>query len=100
MALDPQTWKAKFEHGSLHIEGVAKYPNNFSTAGLERIPDPFFERGVITYRVVFHRDKEPFCGQDLIGSVHHFERQLPADAEEIRIAIDDEYIKIPIPPAA
>jgi hypothetical protein len=30
-------WRAEFEGSILHISGVEKYPDRFSTAGLERV---------------------------------------------------------------
>jgi hypothetical protein len=95
MSAIPSSWRAEFESGALHISGVAKYPNDFSTASLERV-DSDAGSGVVSYRVVFHRDKEPFCGPDLIGPVHHFERQLPAGAARIRVAVGSEQVEFPI----
>jgi hypothetical protein len=100
MSPDPQSWKATFEDGSLHIEGVARYPNTFSTAGLERASILPPANGILAYQVVFYRDKEPFCGPDLIGPVHHFEQKLPTDAVRIRVTVDGQHVEIPIPPAA
>ena len=95
MSTTPPSWKAEFEGSTLHISGVAKYPNDFSTASLERI-DSDAGSGVVSYRVVFHRDKEPFCGPDLIGPVHYFERHLPAGAARIRVTVGSEQVEIPI----
>ena len=95
MPVIPSSWRAEFEGGALHISGVAKYPNDFSTASLERV-DFDAGSGVVSYRVVFHRDKEPFCGPDLIGPVHYFERQLPAGATHIRVAVGSELVEFPI----
>jgi hypothetical protein len=86
-------WKARFEDGRLHISGVAKYPDDFSTASLERIG---LQAGVVSYRVVFHRDKEPYCGPDLIGPVHYFERHLPEGVSRIRVTVDTEQVEFPI----
>ena len=96
MPATPPSWKAEFEGNALHISGVAKYPNDFSTASLERV-DSYARDGVVSYRVVFHRDKEPFCGPDLIGPVHHLERLLPAEAVRIRVAVGTEQVEFPIP---
>jgi hypothetical protein len=90
------SWKAEFEGSTLHISGVAKYPDDFSTAGLERITDSPAESGVVSYRVVFHRDKEHFCGPDLIGPVHHFEQHLPKGAARIRVATGTEQVEFSI----
>ncbi len=90
------SWKAEFDGSTLHISGVAEYPDDFSTAGLERTTAAVAEPGVLSYRVVFHRDKEHFCGTDLIGPVHHFERSLPAGAARIRVAVGTEQVEFPV----
>src|SRR6266853_4608229 len=86
MSTAPPSWKAEFEGNTLHISGTTRYPNDFSTASLERV-DSHSGSEVVSYRVVFHRDKEPFCGPDLIGPVHHFERHLLAGTVRIRVTV-------------
>ena len=83
--IDPH-WEARNEHEALHISGSATtFPNEYSTATLARQPDdPDFPE-LLVYRVVFHRDKEPFCDADLIGPVHYFERLSPGRKTRIRI---------------
>jgi hypothetical protein len=49
---------------------------------------------VVSYRVVFHRDKEPYCGPDLIGPVHYYERNVPPGA--IRVTAGAEQVELPI----
>src|SRR5262245_1055357 len=95
MSIVPPSWKAKVEGRTLHISGVVKYPNDFSTASLERV-DAHVASEVVSYRVVFHRDKEPFCGTDLIGPVHYYERDLPAGAARIRVIVGTKQIEFPI----
>jgi hypothetical protein len=95
MSTSPPSWKAEFEGRTLHISGIAKYPNDFSTASLERV-DLDVGAAVVSYRVVFHRDKEPFCGTDLIGPVHFYERDLPAGATRIRVTVGTEQVEFPI----
>jgi hypothetical protein len=95
MSCIPPSWKAEFEGGALHISGIVRYPNDFSTASLERV-DSHADPGVVSYRVVFHRDKEPFCGTDLIGPLHYYERNLPAGAARIRITSGTEQVEFPI----
>ncbi len=90
------SWKAERNGNTLHISGVVTYPDVFSTAGLERTPDSAAESGVLSYRVVFHRDKELFCGPDLIGPVHHVERHLPKVATRIRVVTGTEQVEFPI----
>ena len=90
----PQSWKAEFEGSTLHISGVVKYPNDFSTASLERV-DLHADPEVIGYRLVFHRDKEPFCDPNLIGAVHYYERHVPAGAARIRVAVGTAQIEFP-----
>ena len=97
MAFSSPSWQAQFEGGTLHISGTAKYPNDFSVAGLERVTVQTSEPGVVVYQIVFHRDKEPYCGSDLIGPVHHFERHLPAGITRIRVMVDGGQVEIPIP---
>ena len=95
MSTIPPSWKAEFEGRTLHISGVVKYPNDFSTASLERV-DSRVGSEVVSYRVVFHRDKEPFCLTDLIGPVHYFERDLPAAATRIRVTVGTKQVEFPI----
>jgi hypothetical protein len=71
----PFAGRAIFRDGILRVEGRARYPNDYSTATLEPLLD-----GVLAsptrqaFAVVFHRDKEPFCGPDLIGPVVYYGR--------------------------
>jgi hypothetical protein len=51
---------------------------------------------LIVYRVVFHRDKEPFCGPDLIGPVHYYELHLPRDKTRIRVIAEEGIFEFPI----
>jgi hypothetical protein len=95
MSTIPPAWKAEFEGRTLHISGVVKYPNDFSTASLERV-DSHVGSEVVSYRVVYHRDKEPFCGPDLIGPVHYYERNLPAGAACIRVTVGTKQVEFPI----
>jgi hypothetical protein len=97
MDISSSSWQAAFEDGTLHISGTAKYPNSFSVAGLERVITQTREPGVLTYRVAFYRDKEPYCDSDLIGPVHHFERHLPAGIVRIRVLFDGGQVEIPVP---
>jgi hypothetical protein len=92
----PESWKAEFEGSTLHISGVVKYPNDFSTASLERV-ESHAGSGVVCYRLEFHRDKEPFCGPDLMGQVHHRERHLPRGATRIRVEVGTGQVEFPIP---
>lgn len=61
---------------TLQVRGVARYPNDFSTATLEPMTEATLPRGTRAFRVVFHRDKEPFCDVDLIGPVTYYDRSL------------------------
>lgn len=91
-------WKAQFEDGLLHIAGDATlYPNDYSTASLARQPDDPSEPGLLVYRVVFHRDKEPFCDPDLIGPVHYYEQHLPPFRTGIRVIAQEGIFEFPIP---
>jgi len=85
---------AEFDGGTLHISGVVEYPDDFSTASLERV-DSHVGSEVVIYRVVFHRDKEPFCGPDLIGPVHYYERNLPLGVTRIRV-VGTNQVEFPI----
>jgi hypothetical protein len=79
-------WKAWFELGTLRVTGSAtRYPNDFSTASLAREPDDPTVPDLLIYRVVFHRDKEPFCGPDLMGPVSYYEQRAPVNKRRIRI---------------
>ena len=90
-------WQANFENGTLHISGNTKYPNDFSVAGLERVISSTSEPGIAVYQIVFHQDKEPYCGANLIGPVHHFESDLPPEVFLIRVLVDGSQIEIPVP---
>lgn len=91
-----QSWEVHLEGAIIHISGTAIYPNQFSTAGLERLYISE-EQGVVEYKVVFNRDKEHFCGKDLIAPVHHFERDLPLSVHHIRIHVGEEQVELRIP---
>jgi hypothetical protein len=83
-------WEARYQHGALHISGSATtFPNEYSTASLARQPDdPAFPE-LLVYRVVFCRDKEPFCDSSLVGPVHYFERLIPVGKTRIRVLAPD-----------
>jgi len=79
------SWRATWEADGLHVSGTTDlFPNDFSTVRLELGSDDG-AAGVRTYRLAFFRDKEPFCGADLIGPVHHLDRSAPARTRRIRI---------------
>ena len=62
--------------GTLQVHGSARYPNDFSTASLEPMTEGTLPRGTRAFRVVFHRDKEPFCDENRIGPVTYYDRSL------------------------
>ena len=71
----PFSGRASFRSGTLRVEGRARYPNDFSTATLQPLLDAAVASSTcLAFAVVFHRDKEPFCGPDLIGPVVYFSR--------------------------
>jgi hypothetical protein len=90
-----ETWQASWENGVLHISGITDlFPNEFSTSSLERIEND----GDLLYKIVFHRDKEPFCNSDLVGPVHYFESNLPKGIKAIKIMDGkNDHVEIPIP---
>lgn len=59
---------------TLEVRGRARYPNAFSTATLEAIDAGTRPPRTRAFRLVFHRDKEPFCDLDLIGPVTYYDR--------------------------
>ena len=66
----PFAGRAFLRRGTLRVEGRARYPNDFSTATLEPIVDgPLTSSTCRAFAIAFHRDKEPYCGLDLIGPV-------------------------------
>ena len=76
----PFAGRALWRGGTLHIEGRVRYPNDFSTATLEPVLDvPLASSTWRAFAVAFHRDKEPYCGPDLMGPVVYVSR-----AEELR----------------
>lgn len=89
------TWKAEWENGILHISGTTDlFPNEFSTSSLERV-----EAGnILSYKIIFNRDKEPFCSKELVGSVNYFENNIPTKAKSLKILGNaNEYVEIQIP---
>jgi hypothetical protein len=92
------SWTAAWEGGILHISGTTDlFPNDFSVATLERSPEAA-PAGIVSYRIVFNRDKEPYCDKDRVGPVHYFESRLPPRARRVRIeAGDGERVEIEIP---
>jgi hypothetical protein len=94
MKTNGSQWSAAHEGEVLHIMGIARFPNQFSTAGLERIAGSSPE--CMTFRLAFHRDKEPFCDADGIGPVHHYERHVSPKIRRIEVRTDDETIEIHI----
>ena len=79
------SWSAELEGSSLLIRGSATFPNDFSTASLRREQYSLLEGDTLTFSLSFHRDKLPFCGPDLVGPVHHFERHIPTTVSRVRI---------------
>ena len=78
-------WVAVWEKDILHISGITdRFPNDFSVGTLQRVGHDE-SSGTVTYRLVFNRDKEPYCDKDLVGPVHYFERELPPSTTQLRI---------------
>lgn len=91
------SWSAEPEGSSLSIRGSATFPNDFSTASLRRQQYTLRDGDTLTFMLSFHRDKEPFCGPDLVGPVHHFERHIPATVSRVRIISESgEQFEFPI----
>ena len=67
----PGSWLAWKEGGTLFIRGVVRYPNNFSTARLSLDTKWTSDTGTPHFVLGFGRDKQPFCGPDLVGQVHY-----------------------------
>jgi len=79
------SWGATWQADGLHVAGTTDlFPNDFSTAQLHL---ETYDRlaGIRTYRLAFSRDKEPFCGKDLVGPVVHVDRFAPADTRVVRV---------------
>jgi hypothetical protein len=76
--------------GELAIRMTSRH--DFSTATLEPLSHgPSASSGVQAFAVVFHRDKEPFCGLDRIGPVVYFSQAASmARAEVIRVYVTPE----------
>jgi hypothetical protein len=89
----PFAGRAVFRHGTLRVEGRARYPNEFSTATLEPLPSaPSDSSALQAFSVVFHRDKEPFCGLDRVGPVVYFSRDPKlARLEIVRVYVTPEW---------
>ena len=90
--------RAVCRNGVLRIEGKARYPNDFSTATLEPLSEVPASPTRQAYALVFHRDKEPYCGPDLIGPVIYVSRAKElARIEVVRVYVTpDSYEDIPI----
>ena len=83
------SWRADWEAGGLHISGMTDlFPNDFSTASLH-CADARDDSETVTYRLLFHRDKEPFCDKNRVGPVHYWEASVPAGVRRIRIVFPD-----------
>lgn len=94
-------WGARFEHGTVHISGSAtKFPDDFSTATLVRRPDDPAQPDLLIYEVAFNRDKEHFCGPDLVGPAHYFDPVVPAGKRRIRVIAAEGTFEFPLPAAA
>ena len=90
-------WSADPEGTSLSIRGKATFPNDFSTVSLRREQYSLLQGDTLTFKLLFHRDKESFCGLDLIGPVHHFERHIPPTVVRVRIVSESgELFEFPI----
>jgi len=91
------TWSAELDGSSLTIRGSATFPNNFSTASLRRQQYSLADGDTLTFLLSFHRDKEPFCGPDLVGPVHHFARHVPDTVSRVRVVSESgEQFEFPI----
>jgi hypothetical protein len=78
-------WSAERQGSHLSIEGRATFPNDFSTARLRRKPYSLLDGSTLTFTLSFNRDKEPFCGANLIGGVRHLERNVPETVSKVRV---------------
>jgi hypothetical protein len=79
------SWSAEPEGTNLSIRGSVTFPNDFSIASLRREQYSLLDGDTLTFKLSFRRDKEPFCGPDLVGPVYHFERNIPAAVSRVRI---------------
>lgn len=92
----PGSWLAWKEGGTLFIRGVVRYPNNFSTARLSPDPKWTSDTGTPHFVLGFGRDKQPFCGPDLVGQVH-YQGPWPGDGPHSIVVIDAEArISLPV----
>jgi len=84
--------RAVFRSGTLRVEGRARYPNDFSTATLEPLVNvPLASSTCQAFAVVFHRDKEPYCGPDLIGPVVYVSHAAGlAEIDVVRVYVTPE----------
>ena len=79
------SWRAEWRERVLVISGTTDlFPNDFSTAALRREPGGR-DSEIATYRLTFARDKEPFCGPDLVGPVSHYESSLEPRIRRLKI---------------
>ena len=79
------SWRTAWEADGLHIAGTTDlFPNEFSTVQLQAESDDR-AAGVRTYRIAFSRDKEPFCGKDLVGAVVHVDLTAPSNVRIVRV---------------
>jgi hypothetical protein len=85
------SWRAVWTLNVLHISGTTDlFPNDFSTASLER-DETLDEAATVAYRLVFDRDKEPFCDKDLVGPVRYLESSLPVGARRLRVVLPGDH---------
>lgn len=92
------SWSAEFDGARrMWIRGSATFPNDFSTASLTRKQYSLADGDTLTFVLQFHRDKEPFCGPDLVGSVQHLERHVPETVSRVRVVTESgEQFEFPI----
>ena len=96
-----ETWKVEWDKAVLHVSGMTDlFPENFATSHLRRktvvIKD---EASAVRFDLGFARDKKPFCTEDLVGFVHHWNAAFPEAANVIRIFTEpDDHIDIQLPP--
>lgn len=90
------SWSARHEHGRLRIQGVVRYPNDSSTAQLSPEAALSAQTGVPHFVLDFSRDKEPFCGPDLIGPVNYYGPPLDPAVRTVVVIDGDAMISIPV----
>ncbi len=90
------SWVATQQGDGLSIQGVVRYPNRSSTAGLRLVPATAGAAAAPCFVLSFGRDKEPYCWPNLVGEVAFHGGGFPAGLKEVIVMDGDTRLVIPV----